>query len=183
MSAPTFPWRESGVRWLWLAVAVIVLDQLTKWWISTHLAISTPYKTGDVIDVLPVLNIIYTTNTGAAWSFGADQDWGRWLFTSLAVVVSVVLVYWVRRLTLSTQRLLIAGLTLILGGAIGNVLDRLRLGHVVDFAQAHWNNSYFPAFNVADSAISIGAVFIVLDAFRESQRERRAKAKAAETDS
>jgi signal peptidase II len=132
--------------------------------------------------VLPVLNIIHTYNPGAAWSMFANAGGAqRWVFSVLAVVVSAVLVYWLRRLALSTQRLLIGGLTLILGGAIGNVLDRLRLGHVVDFVQVHWNDSYFPAFNVADSAISIGAVFVVLDAIRESQRERRAKTGAAGT--
>lgn len=178
MSAPTFPWRESGLKWAWISVAAVVLDQLTKLWIVDSLPI------GGSVQVLPVLNIIHTYNPGAAWSMFANAGGAqRWVFSVLAVVVSAVLVYWLRRLALSTQRLLIGGLTLILGGAIGNVLDRLRLGHVVDFVQVHWNDSYFPAFNVADSAISIGAVFVVLDAIRESQRERRAKVKAAETDS
>jgi signal peptidase II len=178
MSAPAFPWRESGLKWAWLAIVAIVLDQVTKLWIVDSIAV------GDSVHILPVLNIIHTYNPGAAWSMFANAGGAqRWVFSALAVVVSVMLVFWLRRLTLSTQRLLITGLTLILGGAIGNVLDRLRLGHVVDFVQVHWNNSYFPAFNIADSAISIGAVFVVLDALREAQRERRAKVKAAGTDS
>jgi signal peptidase II len=178
MSAPTFPWRESGLKWAWISIAAVVLDQLTKLWIVDSI------PPGGSIHVLPVLNIIHTYNPGAAWSMFANAGGAqRWVFSLLAVVVSAVLVYWLRRLALSTQRLLIGGLTLILGGAIGNVLDRLRLGHVVDFVQVHWNDSYFPAFNVADSAISIGAAFVVLDAIRESQRERRAKAAAAKTDS
>ena len=178
MNAPAFPWRESGLKWAWISIAIIVLDQLTKLWIVDRIPL------GGSVPVLPVLNIIHTYNPGAAWSMFANAGGAqRWVFSALAIVVSVVLAYWLRRLALSTQRLLIAGLTLILGGAIGNVLDRLRLGHVVDFIQTHWNDSYFPTFNVADSAISIGAVFVVLDALREAQRERRAKVKATGTDS
>ena len=178
MSAPAFSWRESGLKWVWMALVVIVLDQLTKLWIVVNI------PNGGSVDVLPVLNIIHTYNPGAAWSMFANAGGAqRWVFSALAITVSVVLVYWLRRLALSTQRLLIGGLTLILGGAIGNVLDRLRLGHVVDFVQVHWGNSYFPAFNVADSAISIGAVLVVLDALHEAQPERRAKAKATETHS
>jgi signal peptidase II len=177
MSAPAFSWRESGLRWCWMTVAAIVLDQLTKWWIVSNLRLSTMEVRGDEIVVLPVLNIIHTTNYGAAWSmFSIPGGLQRWVFSGLAVVVSVVLAFWLRRLSLATQKLLITGLSLILGGAIGNVLDRLRLGHVVDFIQVHWGAAYFPTFNVADSAISVGAVFVVLDALRDAQRERRAKA-------
>lgn len=177
MNAPAFSWRESGLRWWWLAVVAIVLDQVTKLWIVTHLRLSSPGIRGDEIVVLPVLNIIHTTNYGAAWSmFAIPGGAQRWVFSALAVVVSAVLAFWLRRLSLATQKLLIAGLTLILGGAIGNVLDRLRLGHVVDFIQVHWGHSYFPTFNVADSAISIGAALVILDALQETRRERRAKA-------
>ena len=173
MSEPTFPWRESGLRWWWIAAAAIVLDQVTKLWIVDSI------PNGGSVTVLPVLNIIHTYNPGAAWSMFANAGGAqRWVFSGLAVVVSVVLVYWLRRLALSSQRLLVLGLTLILGGAIGNVIDRLRLGHVVDFVQVHWGASYFPAFNVADSAISVGAVFVVLDALLEAQRERKLKGTA-----
>jgi signal peptidase II len=174
MSVPAISWRESGIRWLWIAVAVVMFDQITKLWIVDSIPL------GGSIHVMPILNIIHTYNPGAAWSMFANAGGAqRWVFSALAIAVSVVLVYWLRRLVLSSQRLLIGGLSLILGGAIGNVLDRLRLGHVVDFVQVHWNNSYFPSFNVADSAISIGAVLVVIDALRESQRERRAKMNAA----
>ena len=173
MSAPTIPWRDSGLKWWWIAAAAIVLDQLTKLWIVDSI------PNGGSVTVLPVLNIIHTYNPGAAWSMFANAGGAqRWIFSGLAVVVSVVLVYWLRRLQLSAQALLVGGLTLILGGAIGNVIDRLRLGHVVDFVQVHWGNSYFPAFNVADSAISIGAVLVVLDALLEGQRERKLKGAA-----
>lgn len=183
MSAPAFSWRESGLRWWWIAVAAIVLDQLTKWWIVSNLRLTFMEARGDEIVLLPVLNIIHTTNYGAAWSmFAIPGGMQRWVFSALAIVVSVVLALWLRRLSLATQKLLITGLSLILGGAIGNVLDRLRLGHVVDFIQVHWGSSYFPTFNVADSAITVGAVFVVLDALAEARRERRAKAGAAGTD-
>jgi len=171
MSAPAFPWRDSGLRWWWISLAAIVLDQLTKFWIVASI------PNGGSITVLPVLNIFHTYNPGAAWSMFANAGGAqRWVFSGLALVVSVVLVYWLRRLSLASQKLLIAGLTLILGGAIGNVLDRLRIGHVVDFVQVHWGDSFFPTFNVADSAISVGAAFVVLDALLEGQRERKAKA-------
>lgn len=159
-------WRESGWRWLWITVLAIVFDQLTKLWIVRNVT--------DDIFVLPVLNIIHTVNFGAAWSM--FEDWGgsqRWLLSALAVVVSMAIFVWLRRLTFARHRLLVGGLTLILGGALGNVIDRLRLGHVIDFIQVHWGNSYFPAFNVADSAISVGAVLVILDSFLESRREKR----------
>jgi len=167
MSAPT-PFRDTGLRWIWIAVLVIVLDQLTKFWIVVNI------PDGGTVYVLPVFNIIHTYNPGAAWSMFADAGGAqRWVFSGLAIVVSIVLVYWLRRIPLAVQTLLAFGLTLILGGAIGNVIDRLRLGFVVDFLQVHWNEAYFPAFNVADSAITIGAACVILDALRESLRERR----------
>jgi signal peptidase II len=109
-------------------------------------------------------------------------DWGgsqRWLLSGLAVVVSIVLVVWLRRISLSSQRLLAGGLVLILAGAIGNVIDRLRLGHVIDFIDTHWGMAHFPAFNVADMAISVGAGCVILDAILEHRREKQAAAAAA----
>jgi signal peptidase II len=89
--------------------------------------------------------------------------------------VSIALLVWLRRLALAGHKLLVCGLTLILGGAIGNLIDRLWLGEVIDFVQVHWGSAYFPAFNVADSAISVGAAFVILDSLREMARERREK--------
>ncbi|HKU91705.1 MAG TPA: signal peptidase II [Steroidobacteraceae bacterium] len=170
------PVAASGVRWLWIAAAVIVLDQLSKLWIQGSMAL---YES---IEVLPVLNIYHTFNPGAAWSFLAHADgWQRWLFSALAIGVSAGLIVWLRRLALAQHALLITGLTLIVGGAIGNLIDRLYLGHVVDFILVHWENSYFPAFNVADSAISVGATLVIFDSLRDAVRERRAR--AAGTDS
>jgi signal peptidase II len=167
MNDNTFGWQASGFRWLWITALVIVLDQLSKLWIVTNVS--------DDIYVLPVFNIIHTVNYGAAWSM--FDDWGgaqRWMLSALAVGVSLAIVVWLRRLNVANQRLLVGGLVLILGGAIGNVIDRLRLGHVIDFLQVHWGNSYFPAFNVADSAISVGAALVILDSVLEHRREKRA---------
>src|SRR4029079_1268054 len=167
--APHPPLAQSGIRLLWIAALVIAVDQLSKWWIVHHLAI------GESIEVLPVFAILRTFNLGAAWSMFADAGGAqRWLFTVLAVAVSAALVDWLRRLALSTHTLLATGLALILGGALGNALDRVRLGHVVDFFFAPWGDSKFPVFNVADSAISVGAVLVVLDALQESRREKQA---------
>jgi len=162
-----FTWQQSGWRWLWITAVLIGVDQLTKFWIVGSV-------THDIY-VLPVLNIIHTTNEGAAWSMFAN--WGgsqRWLLSGLAVGVAVAIFVWLRRLPFANHRLLIGGLVLILSGAIGNVIDRLRLGHVIDFVQVHWGNAYFPAFNVADSAISVGAVLVILDSLFEHRRERAA---------
>jgi signal peptidase II len=163
------PISRSGIRWLWISLLVIVIDQLTKLWIERSFVL------GERVDVLPVLEITRAHNPGAAFSFLAGAGgWQRWAFTALALGVSVALVMWLRKLALETRALLSAGLTLILGGAIGNVLDRIEHGYVVDFVNAHWGNAYFPAFNVADAAISIGAAFVILDAIRDWRREREA---------
>jgi signal peptidase II len=156
----------SGLRLLWISVLVIAADQLTKWWIERTLQL------GDSFNVLPVLDIVRAHNPGAAFSFLAQAGgWQRWAFSALAVGVSIGLLYWLRSLARATQPLLASGLALILGGAIGNVIDRIEHGYVVDFVYAHWDRHYFPAFNVADSAISIGAVLVVLDALLEWRGE------------
>jgi signal peptidase II len=161
------PLNESGWRWLPLALLVIVLDQLVKAWVVNH------FQLFERVHLLPVLDIILTYNTGAAFSFLADAaGWQRWLFVLLALAVSAVLIGWLRRLRALTQRLLCCGLALIVGGALGNLIDRLRHGRVVDFVHAHWGEHYFPAFNVADSAITIGAALLLLDALLESRRGR-----------
>ncbi len=176
MSEPiSFPMSQSGVRWLWIALVVILVDQVTKIWIQNSMGL---YET---IQVLPVLNIYHTFNPGAAWSMCADcGGWQRWMFSGLAIGVSGVLAVWLRRVPLAGHVQLVLGLVLIVGGALGNLIDRIYLGHVVDFIQAHWGNSYFPSFNVADSAISVGAGLVILDSLREAQRERRAKAAGTE---
>jgi signal peptidase II len=161
--------EPSGWRWLPVTVAVIALDQLVKAWIVGHLALYATKR------VLPVLEITLTYNRGAAFSFLAGASgWQKWLFAGLAVAVGVAILMWLRRLDGRRQRLLCLSLTLIMGGAIGNLIDRVRIGHVVDFILAHWRNVYFPwAFNIADSAITVGAVLLILDALLETRGSKK----------
>lgn len=159
--------EPNGRRWLPLALAVIAADQLVKALVVSRLV---PYRP---VHLLPVLDFTLMYNPGAAFSFLADATgWQRWLFVGLAAVVGVGIVIWLGYVKARSQRMLACGLSLILGGALGNVIDRLRMGHVVDFISAHWNQHAFPAFNVADSAITIGAALLVLDMLRESRRGR-----------
>jgi signal peptidase II len=156
-----------GSGWLWLPLAglVIGLDQLSKAWIVNHI----PY--GGIRTLLPVLDITLRYNRGAAWSMlDGASGWQRWLFSGLAVLVGLGLLYWLRRLNGRTQKLLCLSLALILAGALGNLIDRLLAGQVVDFILAHWNDAQFPAFNVADSAITVGAALMLLDAFTDGRR-------------
>lgn len=164
----TLPAVVSGWRWLPLSLAVIVADRLVKLWMIHHFA---PLER---VHVLKVLDIILTYNTGAAFSFLADASgWQRWLFVVLALGVSAALIVWMRRLDARVHGLLACGLALIVGGALGNMIDRIASGRVVDFIHVHWGAHYFPAFNIADSAITIGAALLLLDAWHESRRARR----------
>jgi signal peptidase II len=152
--------------WLRLSAVVIVLDQWSKWLIVRHFEL---YQTQVL---LPVLDLVHAHNRGAAFSFlNNAADWPRWFFSALAVAVSAALIVWLRRLP-GGARLLPAALALIIGGALGNLVDRLRQGYVIDFIQVHWNLHYFPAFNVADSAITIGACLLLLETYLASRRER-----------
>lgn len=148
-------------RWLWLSVLVVVADQVTKFWVSGALR---PYELVPVIDGF--FNLTLAFNTGAAFSFLAQGGgWQRWLLSILAVVVAIVLVVWLTRLDRS-ERWTAAALSLVIGGAVGNLLDRLRLGHVVDFLDFYLGNWHWPAFNVADSAITVGVAILLLASFR-----------------
>jgi signal peptidase II len=170
-AARSVPAAASGWRWLPLAAAIIVADQLIKAWMVHHFA---PFER---VHVLRVLDIILTYNTGAAFSFLSDASgWQRWLFVLLALGVSAALIVWMRRLRAAVHGLLACGLALIVGGALGNMIDRLTLGRVVDFVHVHWGHHYFPAFNVADSAITVGAVVLLIDAWLETRAARRGRA-------
>lgn len=152
--------RKTGqLVWLWLSVLVIVLDQASKHWFEHNLSL---YEQIVVIPDLFSWTLAY--NKGAAFSFLADQGgWQRWFFALVALVASVVLFIWMKRLK-NHERLLAAGLALVLGGALGNLYDRVVLGHVVDFILVHWQDRwFFPAFNLADSAITVGAGILILD--------------------
>ncbi len=157
----------SGWRWLPLSVAVIVLDQITKLLIVQH------FTYGERLNLLPVLDLTLAYNPGAAWSFlAAESGWQRWLFTGLSIVVSAALLLWLRRLKARSQGLLSCAVSLILAGALGNVIDRIRLGRVIDFVMVYWDEHMFPIFNVADSAITVGAAFLLLDALLEMRRSK-----------
>jgi len=143
--------------WLWLSVLVIVLDQATKTLAETLLVMHQP------IPVLPSFNFMLTYNPGAAFSFLADSGgWQRWFFLGLGGAVSIGLIVWLHRLKPEEKRLALA-LALILGGAVGNLIDRAWLGQVIDFIQLYYDRWYWPAFNIADSAITLGAVLLVLE--------------------
>jgi signal peptidase II len=170
-SAPApraLPVLASGWRWLPLSAAVVIVDHAAKAWIMHHFALF------ERVHVLPVLDIILTYNTGAAFSFLSQASgWQRWLFVLLALAVSAGLIVWMRRLNARVHGLLACGLALIIGGALGNMIDRLTLGRVVDFVHVHWGHAYFPAFNVADSAITVGAALLLIDAWRETRAAKR----------
>lgn len=151
----------SKLKWLWLAVLVIALDLGTK-------AMATAMLTyGNPVPVLPSFNLTLLHNTGAAFSFLAGAaGWQRWFFVVLAIGVSVALVVWLKTLKRHETWTAVA-IVLILGGALGNVYDRVVHGYVVDFLHFYWNDWHFPAFNLADTAITIGAGMMILDMFRK----------------
>lgn len=154
------------LRWLWLSAVLIVLDQWSK------AAISSRFELYETLRVWPVFNLTLAHNSGVAFSvFAEASGWQRWVFSLLALGVSAVLVNWLR--TLPKQAWLTAlALSLVLSGALGNMLDRLRFGYVVDFLQWHWDEHYFPAFNVADSAITVGAVLLVIESLFGAREAR-----------
>ncbi|MBC5781673.1 lipoprotein signal peptidase [Ramlibacter sp. USB13] len=159
--------RHGMLPWLGLALIVLIADQLTKVLILGY------YQYGDSTYVAPFFNIVRAHNTGAAFSFlAAASGWQRWLFVGIGAVATLFILYLLR--THAGQRLFCFALACILGGAVGNVIDRLLHGYVVDFLQFHWEQRwYFPAFNVADTAITIGAIGLILD---ELLRVRKSKA-------
>ena len=145
------------LKWLWLSGLVIGLDQLSKWLAEQFLLLGQP------LPVLPSFNLTLLYNTGAAFSFLAQAGgWQRWFFLLLSLTISVALVLWIGRLQRG-QTLLAIALSLILGGAVGNLIDRIVHGHVIDFIQLYYQHWYWPAFNLADSAITVGAILLVLD--------------------
>lgn len=154
----TSRWQESGLRWLWIAVLVAAFDQASKLWVDSVLAL---YQS---IELAPSLNVTLIHNTGAAFSFLSEASgWQRWFFVALALAVGAGILVWLRRLD-CRNRLPSIGLALILGGALGNVIDRVQHGHVIDFIDVYYGRWHWPAFNVADSAITVGAVLMVFDA-------------------
>lgn len=150
------------LKYLWLSLLIIIADQISKTvmvnWLDLY----------ERVAVLPFFNLTLAHNTGAAFSFLAGAGgWQRWFFVALAVLISLVLVIWLKRLA-QTARLEAISLALIIGGAIGNVIDRLIYGYVIDFLDVYLGSYHWPAFNIADSAICVGAVLLIIDSFRKS---------------
>lgn len=155
--------KQTGWFWLWISVIVLVLDQMTKHWATSSLQYLTP------VEVMPMLNWTLMFNEGVAFSFLADQGgWQRWFLSVLAIVIVIWLLHWLwqNRRDMLLQN---TALTLVIGGALGNVWDRLLLGHVVDFIDVYYNDWHWPAFNIADSAICVGAVLLLIDMIKNKE--------------
>jgi len=151
--------NNSGLRWLWLTLVCLVIDQVTKHWVVASFSL---YES---VNVLPIFSITYVQNLGAAFSFLADQGgWQRWFFTTIAAIACIVFIVWLGK-TPKSQTLLSIAVALMLSGAMGNLIDRALFGYVIDFLDFHWSGNHFPAFNVADSMIFIGAVLMILESF------------------
>jgi len=154
--------------WYVVALSVAALDQLSKIWVSRHLAYGEP------VEFTSFFNFTLLHNHGAAFSFLSDAGgWQRWFFAVIAMSVSAVLVIWIARVVASSSREAFA-LSFILGGALGNLIDRVVLGHVVDFIVVHYNDNFFPAFNLADSAITLGAFILIADMFLTKEKKSHA---------
>jgi len=153
-------------RYFVIALVIVLLDQLTKLWV---LGAFEPYE---VVTVLPVFNLTLVFNEGAAFSFLADAGgWQRYVFLLISAVMSVVFVVWLTRVKVH-EVWLAYGLALLLGGAVGNLIDRIWLGKVIDFLQWYWNEAYFPAFNLADAAITLGVIFLIWDSIKTPTEKR-----------
>jgi signal peptidase II len=161
--------RAGWARWLVASAVVIVLDLATKAWVSAA------FQLGESREVTPFFNLVLAHNTGAAFSFLAGAGgWQRWFFAAVTIAISIAIVVALRR---HGDKPLFAGaLALVLGGALGHLYDRLTLGYVVDFLDVHWGRAHFPAFNVADSAITVGVALLLWDSVRPAARDLAADA-------
>jgi signal peptidase II len=147
-----------------LAAVLVVIDQWSKWYMSELLTLCVPGRCDSIV-ILPVFQLTLLHNSGAAFSFLDDAGgWQRWLLSTISLVVSGYVAVWLYRIR-REEKFLALGLALILGGAVGNLIDRAFVGYVVDFIVVHWEGSYFPAFNVADSAITCGAFVLIIEMF------------------
>ena len=156
--------EPSALIWLWLTVFVIAFDLITKQLAENFLTYGQP------VPIFPVFDLTLLYNPGAAFSFLAGEDgWQRWFFTITTIIISTVIFVWIKKLEHNEKMTAIA-LSLILGGAIGNLIDRIYLGHVVDYVQIWLGNYPWPAFNIADAAISIGAVVLILTSITDAKK-------------
>jgi signal peptidase II len=162
------------MKWLWLSALTVVLDQLTKYIAEAELLLHKP------VAVFPGFNFTLMYNKGAAFSFLSEAGgWQRIFFVTLSTVISIFLFFWLKQITQDEKQkdntALKIAIALILGGAIGNLIDRALTGEVVDFIQVYYSSYYFPAFNIADSAITLGAGLLILDMFLEAKRDKKMK--------
>ena len=172
MAEPNTQANTRFITWMVVALVVVAADQLTKWAIIEWVALY------EKVPLNSFINLTHQRNTGAAFSFLADAGgWQRWFFVVLSAAVSCVIVVWLWRIRDQGQAFLAAGLALVLGGAIGNLIDRIMLGYVTDFIQVWFGSWAFPSFNVADAGISVGAVLLIVDALFFSGREEALKSK------
>ena len=154
------------LKWLWLSVLVVVLDQITK------IVASNVLEMYQSVPVFPGFNFTLMHNPGAAFSFLSEAGgWQRWFFTVIAIVVSMVIFFWIKKLS-ETEKLQAIALALVLGGALGNVIDRIAYGYVIDFIQWYYDKWYWPAFNIADSAITAGVVLLIFDTLKSAKKEK-----------
>ncbi len=161
--------KESGLRWLWLALLVFVLDIATK----TLVMNTMQYGWSHRIEVLPFFNLLYVHNYGAAFSFLSDAGgWQRWFFSAMALGISGMLIYWMRQLP-AKDKLVNIAYACVIGGALGNLYDRLMHGYVIDFLDFYLGTYHWPAFNIADMGICIGAFLILLDGFFNKEKTQQ----------
>lgn len=158
--------KVSGLSFLWLSAVTFILDLLTKYVVTQN------FELYESVNILPIFNLTYARNTGAAFSFLADHDgWQKYFFIVLAIVISAVLVYFLKKNSAS-QKLQNSAYALIIGGALANMVDRAYNGFVVDFFDFYWQDWHYPVFNVADIAICIGAGLLALDAFKNPEKKK-----------
>lgn len=151
------------MRWYWLAALVVVLDQYTKYLADSLLSYRVP------VEVFPGLNMTLVYNQGAAFSFLSDAGgWQRWFFITLSTAISLGLIVWIRKIE-ADRIWMLAGMALVLGGALGNLIDRSLYGYVIDFIDVYYQSWHWPAFNIADSAITVGAACLLLDMFQHKE--------------
>jgi len=161
--------KDSGLRWWWLTLVCLLVDQISKQWVATQMDL---YQS---IEILPFFNLTYVHNLGAAFSFLADQGgWQRWFFTAIASIASIVFIVWLAK-TPKENKILGIAFALLLSGALGNLIDRVLFGYVIDFLDFYLGSYRWPAFNVADSMIFIGAALMIIDSFKNQPEKAQSK--------
>lgn len=152
------------LKWIWISIGVVLLDQATKYVAESSLIWGQP------VEIFPWFNFSLAYNAGAAFSFLSDAaGWQRWFFIAVGIVAVIIIVFWMRQLS-ARERVTAVALALILGGAIGNIIDRVLWGHVIDFIDWHYRDWHWPAFNIADSAISVGVALMIIMIFVDRRR-------------